>query len=142
MASSLVDTNILVYARDLREPVKRARAVDRIEELSARGELVLSAQILNELSATALRRGTPIEEVQAAVVKWSEIANILLPLQTEATTSALEGVQRHGLAFWDALIWVTAREARVPVVLSEDFQHGREIEGVRFENPFADLSVT
>lgn len=142
MASCLVDTNILVYARDLREPVKRARAVDRIEQLSARGDLVLSAQILNEFSATALRRGASIEEVLAAVVKWSALANILLPLEIDATSSALEGVRQHGLAFWDALIWVTAREARVPVVLSEDFQHGREIEGVRFENPFADLPAT
>ena len=29
-----------------------------------------------------------------------------------------------------------ASDAGVPVVLSEDFQDGREIEGVRFVNPF------
>jgi predicted nucleic acid-binding protein len=139
MASSLVDTDILVYARDLREPVKRARAVEQIEQLSARGELVLSAQVLNEFSATALRLGMSVDEVRAAVARWSELASRLLPLQSDATAAALDGVQRHGLAFWDALIWVTARESGIPVVVSEDFQHGREIEGVSFENPFADL---
>ena len=40
------------------------------------------------------------------------------------------------VSFWDALIWAAAREAKVGVVLSEDFQHGREIEGVVFVNPF------
>ena len=30
----------------------------------------------------------------------------------------------------------TARDAGVSVVLSEDFQDGREIDGVRFVNPF------
>ncbi len=79
MARSLVDTNILVYSRDLNEPVKRARAIEVIDQLRASEELVLSAQ---------------------------------------------------------RLIWATARDAGVPIVLSEDFQDGREIEGVRFVNPF------
>jgi predicted nucleic acid-binding protein len=44
--------------------------------------------------------------------------------------------EHYRLSFWDALIWATARNAGVPVVLSEDYQDGREIEGVRFVNPF------
>jgi predicted nucleic acid-binding protein len=43
---------------------------------------------------------------------------------------------RHGLSFWDALIWAAAHENGVPIIYSEDFQHGRELEGVRFINPF------
>ncbi len=46
MARSLVDTNILVYSRDLNEPVKRAQAIEVIDQLRASGELVLSAQCL------------------------------------------------------------------------------------------------
>ena len=57
MARSLVDTNILIYARDLSETEKRLRAIDVIDGLAARGELVLSVQCLNEFSAASLRRG-------------------------------------------------------------------------------------
>jgi hypothetical protein len=32
MARSLVDTNILVYSRDLNEPVKRARAINPFKQ--------------------------------------------------------------------------------------------------------------
>jgi len=41
------------------------------------------------------------------------------------------------LPFWDALLWATAKAAGVSVVLSEDFQDGRELEGVQFRNPFS-----
>jgi predicted nucleic acid-binding protein len=40
------------------------------------------------------------------------------------------------LSFWDALIWAAAKENGIPVVYTEDFQHGRDIEGVRIINPF------
>lgn len=135
MARSLVDTNILVYSRDLNEPVKRARAIEVIDGLRASGELVLSAQCLNEFSSTSLRRGTPISEVRVAVSRWHDLGEVL-SLTGPATTAALAAVEQYRLSFWDALIWATARDAGVPVVLSEDFQDGREIEGVRFVNPF------
>ena len=135
MARSLVDTNILVYAHDRKEAIKRPRAVELIDRLSAGGEFVLSAQCLNEFSSVVLRRGMPIADVRAAVSTWSGLAEVL-PLTQAATSAGLAAVERHGLSFWDALIWAAAREAKVGVVLSEDFQHGREIEGVVFVNPF------
>ena len=138
MPSSLIDTNILVYAHELGEPAKRDRAIAVIDRLGATGELFLSAQVLNEFSAVSLRRGTPVGDVRAAVTRWRDLANVL-PLEPTATGAALEAVERHHLSFWDALIWATARDAKVSVILSEDFQHGREIDGVKFENPFVDL---
>jgi predicted nucleic acid-binding protein len=130
-----VDTNILVYSRDLNEPVKRARAIEVIDQLGTSGELVLSAQCLNEFSSTSLRRGTAISDVRAAVARWHDLGEVL-SLTGSATTAALAAVERYRLSSWDALIWAAAHDADVRVVLSEDFQDGREIEGVRFVNPF------
>ncbi len=48
----------------------------------------------------------------------------------------MTAVLRHGLTFWDAMLWATAKAAGVTVLLSEDFQHDRVLEGVRFRNPF------
>ncbi len=98
MARSLVDTNILVYSRDLNEPVKRARAIEVIDQLLASGDLVLSAQCLNEFSATSLRRGTPISEVRVAVSRWHDLGDVL-PLTGSATTVALTAVEQHRLSF-------------------------------------------
>jgi predicted nucleic acid-binding protein len=46
------------------------------------------------------------------------------------------------MPFWDAMLWATAQEAGVNVLLTEDFQDLALIEGVRFVNPFShnDLS--
>jgi len=43
MARSLVDTNVLIYSRDLNEPAKRTRAIEIVAHLVASRELVLSA---------------------------------------------------------------------------------------------------
>lgn len=48
---------------------------------------------------------------------------------------AIDGVERHQLSFWDAMIWATAVIGGVPKIYSEDMQHGQSIEGVRVENP-------
>ena len=36
----------------------------------------------------------------------------------------------------DAMQWAVAKQAGATLLLSEDLQHDRELEGVRFRNPF------
>ena len=50
---------------------------------------------------------------------------------------AMAGAQRHGLSFWDAMLWATADRIGVRYLLTEDFQDGRVLGGVTFVNPFA-----
>ena len=135
MPRSLVDTNILLYANDRHETVKRTRAIELIDQLSASGELVMSAQCLNEFSSVALRRGIPISEVRTKVEMLHDLGQVL-PLTDVMTLAALEVVERHMLSFWDALIWAAAKKADLTVVISEDFQHGRVLDGVTFVDPF------
>jgi predicted nucleic acid-binding protein len=87
MARSLVDTNILIYARDRDEPAKRRRAIELIDGLAASGELILSVQCLNEFSATSLRRGVAVSEVETAVARWCDLGDVLR-LEEAATTAA------------------------------------------------------
>ena len=48
---------------------------------------------------------------------------------------AARGVRDYSLSYFDAQLWATARLNQVPLLLSEDFQDGRLLEGVRFLNP-------
>ncbi len=41
-----------------------------------------------------------------------------------------------GFSFWDALILEAALSAGAERLLTEDLQHGQEIESLRVENPF------
>jgi predicted nucleic acid-binding protein len=51
---------------------------------------------------------------------------------------AILGTQRHGLSFWDAMLWATADRIGVRYLLTEDFQDGRVLGGVTFVDPFRD----
>jgi predicted nucleic acid-binding protein len=50
--------------------------------------------------------------------------------------AAMWAVGEHRLAFRDAMLWATARRTGVRILISEDFQDGRILDGVRFVGPF------
>lgn len=137
----MVDTNVLVYAADPAGGDKRTRALDLIRELSEDGQLAVSVQVLNEFYNVATRPNKPpslthedARQVVQDIARTSEV----LPLTSAVTFRALDAIPRHGLSFWDALIWAAAKENGIAVIYTEDFQHGRDVEGVGYINPFAD----
>jgi predicted nucleic acid-binding protein len=48
--------------------------------------------------------------------------------------AAMRAVGEYRLAFWDAMLW---RRTGVRILISEDFQNGQMLDGVRFIDPFA-----
>lgn len=135
----MVDTNILIYAYDRTDPDKQARAQALITERIDDGSLVVSAQVLNEFYNRATRPNKPpalLHEAAAAIVQNIVDASLVLPLTSGVTLRALDAVERHGMAFWDALIWAAARENGVTVIYTEDTPGAPQIEGVRYINPF------
>ncbi len=138
MTAALVDTNIAVYAYDPAEPQKRSRAQGLLRELSQGEMLFLSVQVLNEFVAVLLRRnpeGRRSGEILEITRELSSLGTVL-PLTATMTWLALQAVVDHSLSFWDALIWATAKVQGLSRVYSEDFQHGRILDGVQFINPF------
>jgi predicted nucleic acid-binding protein len=137
--SVLIDANIFVYAFDPADPDKHEKALRLIEEVTHRGDLVLSAQVVNELAWTLLRRGSDFdlgpEDVRTIiddVIQSARVVSVTPDLTLKALVARLE----HGLSFWDALIWAAAHVHQLATIYTEDFQHDREVEGVRFLNPF------
>lgn len=138
MSAILVDTNVLVYAYDRSELGKLRRAVAVLDRLTEANAGVLSTQVLAEFyNAVTRRLDVPLAPDQAAqrldyyVQAWA-----VLSVTPQVVQEAVRGERRYGFHFWDAQIWATARLNDVPLVFSEDFSAGSEIEGVRFVNPF------
>jgi len=139
MVKTLIDTNVLVYAYDRSDPWKQRRALAVLDHLAQTGDGILSMQVLVEFSAVALRKLTVTltpEQVEGRVTRYAEIFTVL-PVTLPVVQAGLRGVREHGLSFWDAQIWAAAWLHGIPLVLSEDFNAGATLEGVRFENPFA-----
>ncbi len=140
MAIALLDTNVLVYIVDPEDPKKQSRAEEVMNALRANQNGRLSVQNLAEFFYTTTRKLKPplsprqaMEQIDRFQTLWPVFS--LTPL---IVTEAARAVRDYQLAYYDAQIWATARLNGVAIVLSEDFQTGRTLEGVQFVNPFAD----
>ncbi len=135
-----LDTNVLIYAYDLAEPVKQRRALEVIDELVQRGLGVISTQVLAEfftVSTSKMKRLLTEEQAQERVTRFARIFRVL-PVTETVVLEAIRGVRRYRFSYWDAQIWAVARMHQIPLVFTEDFAIGSTIEGVHFVNPFAE----
>ena len=130
-----IDTNILVYSIDADAGERHERSMRFIDE-AAEKNCVVSLQALSEFYWAVTRKGKmPHELAQAQIADWQILFPTIMA-QPSTLTMALQAVSNHNLSFWDAMLWATARQNNVDILFSEDFQHGRDIGGVRIENPF------
>lgn len=138
-ARALVDSNVLVYAFDAASRDKQARAARLLAGIEPLGRGVLSTQVLGEFFRVVTERiPHPLAAAQARLeVERLVTAWPVLPITAPIVIEAARGVRDHRMSYWDAQLWATARLNQVDVVLSEDFQDGRILDGVRFVNPFS-----
>ena len=135
------DTNILIYADDADAGAKRERAQQVIEAALNNGNGVLSTQVLQEYFVVATRKlGMSAEIAQQKVEILATMTVIVVDV--EHVVEAIKLHRLYGFSFWDCLVLRCAKAAGCPRLLSEDMQHGRAIEGVTIENPFAGPSST
>ncbi len=134
---ALIDTNILVYAADPRDPERQRVAQRVLESLHSARIGALASQTLAEYSSVMNRKlghsyGDLLTHVEALTRNWP-----VLDLTAAIVLEALRGAKDHQLSYFDAQMWATARLNQIPVLLSEDFRSGTVLEGVQFVNPFA-----
>jgi predicted nucleic acid-binding protein len=138
MSGVLIDTNVLIraYQTDVEDP-RTAKAKDAVEDLARKGIGYVALQNLDEFAALLLKRALPAVEAARVRDALSGIEDVFGVLRPGARTlsSALLGVEKHRLAFWDSMIWAVAHENGIQEVLTADPPR-EEIEGVRYRSPF------
>jgi predicted nucleic acid-binding protein len=134
-ARTFFDTNILIYADDQATPAKRRRALKLVAEHRLSRTGVVSLQVLQEYFVTVTRKlgvdaaiaRRKVELIAEFDVASPDVLDIL---------AAIDLHRLHGISFWDALIVRSAKQSGCGVLLSEDMQNAREIDGVQIVNPF------
>lgn len=131
-----VDTNVLIYARDPRDPVKQQKAVKLTAGLS---DGALLWQVACEFVA-ASRKLAPFGFTQAQA--WREVAQLralwklILP-SAHVLTHAEQLTATHNLSFWDALLVAACIEGGITRLYTEDFDDSvSKVIGVEIINPF------
>ncbi len=132
-----VDTNILVYADDARDPKKQQRAQNQIRRLLSERRGVVSLQVLQEYFAAATRKlGLSSEAARQRVVLYSKFDVVILA-QPDLLAS-IDLHRLHRVSIWDALILRAALNANCARLLTEDLNSGWTLEGLTVVNPFVD----
>lgn len=131
------DTNILVYLFDSGSPAKQKRAQETLERATQDGNAVISTQVLQELYVTITRKlATPVDEETAEqAVRDLSVLPVVAP-DTSMILGAISRSTRTHISFWDSLIIEAALVSGANRLLSEDFQHGYSVNGMKIENPF------
>lgn len=136
-----VDTNVLVYLFDVRDPTRRERARHIIGTEGAKGTLVVSTQVLLEVWVTLTRKlKPPIDPETATAVIRTLTAWPIVSTDTDLVMRAMERSRESNISLWDALIVEAARVGGCDTVYSEDLQDGGRYGEVRVVNPFSGLA--
>jgi predicted nucleic acid-binding protein len=141
MAKVTIDTNLLVHAIDNAD-LNKHQTVHTLLETLVEQDTVVSVQALAEFFHVVTRKGRlSTEEARDRIEDWQALFPVIAA-GANTLSHAIDGLRRFQMAFWDAMLWATAQEAGVTVLLTEDLQDLALIEGVRFVNPFShdDLS--
>ena len=136
-APVFVDTNVLVYARDLREKAKQPVAALWIAQLWRDRTGRISTQVLSEFYVTVTRKLKP---GMPAAQAWDEV-NAFLSWHPQSVDAALlqrayQIEQRYRLSWWDSAVVGAAQLQDCALLLTEDLQDGAVFGGVTVRSPF------
>ena len=132
---TFLDTNILVYSVDGKDPVKQGIARKILIEALVRREYLICAQVLNELSNIALLKlKMSIQEVRRFVEIFGQIN--VVSIDRSWTDKALSLKEKFGTQFFDSLLLVAAEENGCDTILTEDLNDGQMYGSVKAIDPF------
>jgi len=134
-AKTFIDTNVLAYAVDRDSPSKQRCARELLGKVEKDGGGVISTQVLQEFFVTATRK-LGIEPLVAKGLVEPFLSLEVVMVDTALIKEAMDCSILDQIAFWDALIVVSAAKAHCGRVWTEDLNAGQSIRGVRIENPF------
>ena len=130
-----LDSNVLIYAELEPDSEKGTRSTELI--LRAARDGVIPAQVLGEFLRFVQRRVPPsLEDAIRQALLYQSV--FLTPPTTDTIINrASELARAHRLPLWDGVVCAASSQAGARVLLTEDMQDGRIIDGLRLMNPFA-----
>ena len=134
--SVTLDTNVLIYAIDGRDPAKQRTAG---QVVAALGEVAapLALQVIGEFQHAMTRRMKVAPAVAAAAAHQLLASFRTFPYDETSVERAISAFATGRLSYWDGLLIASAERAGVRVLISEDMQDGGRIGEVEVVNPFS-----
>jgi len=132
--SFFIDSNIVVYANDIKAGGKQTLAIATITECMRAKNGVISIQVLQEYANVALRKLQQDPPIVLRQLKLLESLRVITP-SPKSVRRSVEIIQSYQISFWDAGIVTAAEEADCEVIFSEDLNAGQYYAGIEVINP-------
>ena len=136
-AKVFVDSNVLLYTRDVLLADKAKTASDWLLSLVEANVACTNLQVLNETTHVLLRKRRDLssDEVFLAVDALGFLGRT--PIDEHHVVLARQIRNASQYAWWDCLLLASAFDLGCTHFLSEDLQDGHHIAGLTIVDPFA-----
>lgn len=140
MVTSFIDTNIWLYRlfEDQRmEVLERERKRILATSITEESGLIVSTQVINEISINLLRKAKFQEERISSINRELYNRCRVVEFNLKILESASNLRTQYSFSFWDSLIVASALAAEANILYSEDMQDGLIISNqLTLINPF------
>lgn len=132
-----IDTNVMLYLNDSRDPQKQATARRWINALAAHDRIVISPQVMNEFAYNVLRKFPEVTQAQLqrflmAMAPWCKAT-----VTAQTSLDALAVHARYRFSFFDSTMIAAALTYGCDVFITEDLASGQRIGDLTIVNPFS-----
>jgi predicted nucleic acid-binding protein len=133
---AFIDTNVLFYAVDGRDPAKQEQAVTLLARLAKSGEGHVSVQVVNEFAVNLIKKlGLSPPDAARFCRGLRDFA--LVPTDHGTVDRALRLMDETSISYWDAAVVAAAEAVECRLLYSEDLNSGQSIAGIKIVNPFS-----
>jgi len=133
-----IDTNILVYTQDSRDPVKQRISTDLFMLASKLSNAKVGLQVLGELYTVLTRKLKQDPSTARQVVE--SVSTLFEPFgySEDNVFAALNLAESGAASYWDGLVLSAAESAGCSILISEDLQNEFSYGGLKVISPFSD----
>jgi len=132
--SGFADSNIWLYALLDFQDIAKA---DIAKTIIKTGNIVVSTQVINEVSKNLLKSGKFDETEIAEFIRAVYEDYTVVETSEEVLLKASELRLRYNFSFWDSLIVASALYSKADILYTEDMQDNMFVENrLRILNPF------
>ena len=132
-----LDTNVLIYAYDNRDPAKRECAIEIARVVGAHAGRCMALQVIGEFYTVATRR---LKMSGADAATQCAALHTHFPTfgyDQEHVTIALQAAAEGHFSYWDGLLLASAVSADCNIFVSEDLQDRFRYNDLEVMSPFA-----
>jgi predicted nucleic acid-binding protein len=130
------DSNVWLYLLLEKDSKKSFIAKKFIESSALDNQIIISWQVINEVSVNLLKKEFTEQQV-LATIKWLCRIATVQDFTEELLLEASMLRKKYSISYWDSLIVAAALESNCKLLISEDMQNGQKIASLTIRDIFA-----